>query len=162
MERRFIFRRARPEDAGDIVRLYNSNPCFLERHLGCRAVDGTFVLQEWRQMKKEGFSTTVIADAQTGAAVGFIDCRDSEPVYLSLFLLDAALQGKGLGTELYREFEEMQRRRGRKGIRIDVVDDYEGNLVPFWKRRGFEEGEEITLEWGGKASRARVMYRDLI
>ena len=115
MERRYIFRRARPEDAGDIVRLYNSNPCFLERHLGCRAVDGTFVLQEWRQMKKEGFSTTVIADAQTGAAVGFI-----------------------------------------------VVDDYEGNLVPFWKRRGFEEGEEITLEWGGKASRARVMYRDLI
>ena len=91
MERRYIFRRARPEDAGDIVRLYNSNPCFLERHLGCRAVDGTFVLQEWRQMKKEGFSTTVIADAQTGAAVGFIDCRDSEPVYLSLFLLDAAL-----------------------------------------------------------------------
>ena len=82
MERRYIFRRARPEDAGDIVRLYNSNPCFLERHLGCRAVDGTF--------------------------------------------------------------------------------DYEGNLVPFWKRRGFEEGEEITLEWGGKASRARVMYRDLI
>ena len=162
MERRDIFRRARPEDAGDIVRLYNSNPCFLERHLGCRAVDGTFVLQEWRQMKKEGFSTTVIADAQTGAAVGFIDCRDSEPVYLSLFLLDAALQGKGLGTELYREFEEMQRRRGRKGIRIDVVDDYEGNLVPFWKRRGFEEGEEITLEWGGKASRARVMYRNLI
>ena len=70
--------------------------------MGCRAVDGTFVLQEWRQMKKEGFSTTVIADAQTGAAVGFIDCRDSEPVYLSLFLLDAALQGKGLGTELYR------------------------------------------------------------
>ncbi len=64
--------------------------------MGCRAVDGTFVLQEWRQMKKEGFSTTV------------------------------------------------------------------GNLVPFWKRRGFEEGEEITLEWGGKASRARVMYRDLI
>ena len=104
MERRYIFRRARPEDAGDIVRLYNSNPCFLERHLGCRAVDGTFVLQEWRQMKKEGFSTTVIADAQTGAAVGFIDCRDSEPVYLSLLLLDAALQGKGLGTELYREF----------------------------------------------------------
>ena len=88
--------------------------------------------------------------------------RDSEPVYLSRFLLDAALQGKGLGTELYREFEEMQRRRGRKGIRIDVVDDYEGNLVPFWKRRGFEEGEEITLEWGGKASRARVMYRNLI
>ena len=130
--------------------------------MGCRAVDGTFVLQEWRQMKKEGFSTTVIADAQTGAAVGFIDCRDSEPVYLSLFLLDATLQGKGLGTELYRKFEEMQRRGGRKGIRIDVVDDYEGNLVPFWKRRGFEEGEEITLEWGGKASRARVMYRDLI
>ena len=135
--------------------------------MGCRAVDGTFVLQEWRQMKKEGFSTTVIADAQTGAAVGFIDCRDSEPVYLSLFLLDAALQGKGLGTELYREFEEMQRRiqqeqRKINRLRIDVVDDYEGNLVPFWKRRGFEEGEEITLEWGGKASRARVMYRDLI
>ena len=120
------------------------------------------VIWDAGQWTARSFSTTVIADAQTGAAVGFIDCRDSEPVYLSLFLLDAALQGKGLGTELYREFEEMQRRRGRKGIRIDVVDDYEGNLVPFWKRRGFEEGEEITLEWGGKASRARVMYRDLI
>ncbi|MFQ8832352.1 MAG: hypothetical protein ACLR7U_05425 [Ruthenibacterium lactatiformans] len=54
-----------------------------------------------------------------------------------------------MGTELYREFEEMQRRRGRKGIRIDVVDDYEGNLVPFWKRRGFEEGEKSR--WNGAA-----------
>ncbi|MFR8460658.1 MAG: GNAT family N-acetyltransferase [Ruthenibacterium lactatiformans] len=130
--------------------------------MGCRAVDGTFVLQEWRQMKKEGFSTTVIADAQTGAAVGFIDCRVSEPVYLSLFLLDAALQGKGLGTELYREFEEMQRRRGAKASESTWWTIMKGTLFPFWKRRGFEEGEEITLEWGGKASRARVMYRDLI
>lgn len=162
MKTRYVFRRARPGDAGDIARLYNSNPRFLEHHLACRAVDGTFVLREWEQMEKAGFSTAVIADAQTGAAVGFIDFRDSEPVYLSLFLLDAALHGKGLGTELYRKFEELQRSRKRKGIRIDVVDDYEGNLVPFWKRRGFEEKGEVTLEWDGKVSHACVMYRDLI
>ena len=162
MENRFIFRSAQPGDAGDIVRLYNSNPDFLAHHLGRRAVDGAFVCGEWRQMAELGFSTTVIADVQTGAVVGFIDHRDAEPVYLSLFLLDAALQGKGLGTKLYRRFEEEQRGRGCKGIRIDVVDDYTGNLVPFWKRLGFAEREKTTLEWGGKASHACVMYRNLI
>ena len=53
-------------------------------------------------------------------------------------------------------------RRARPEDAGDIVRLYNSNLVPFWKRRGFEEGEEITLEWGGKASRARVMYRDLI
>ncbi|MFQ9679318.1 MAG: hypothetical protein ACLRZH_03720 [Ruthenibacterium lactatiformans] len=98
-------------------------------------------------MKKEGFSTTVIADAQTGAPLihrlpGF------EPVYLSLFLLDAALQGKGLGTELYREFEEMQRRRAQRHPNRRG-DDYEGNLVPFWKRRALKK--EKKSRWNGAA-----------
>ena len=32
MERRYIFRRARPEDAGDIVRLYNSKDVYKRQH----------------------------------------------------------------------------------------------------------------------------------
>ena len=115
--------------------------------MGCRAVDGTFVLQEWRQMKKEGFSTTVIADAQTGAAVGFIDCRDSEPVYLSLFLLDAALQGKGLGTELYREFEEMQ--RGAKASESTWWTIMKGTLFRFGNGGALKKDKKSR--WNGAA-----------
>lgn len=49
---------------------------------------------------------------------------------------------------------------GKKSIRIDVVNDYQGNVVPFWKKQGFSEKETIMLEWRNKKSNAVVMRKN--
>lgn len=44
-------------------------------------------------------------------------------------------------------------------MRIDVIDDYEGNVVGFWEKQGFILQDRIVLEWGGKKSSACVMKK---
>lgn len=41
------------------------------------------------------------------------------------------------------------------------MNDYQGNVVPFWKRQEFLEKENIKLEWGKKKSNAIVMKKNL-
>ncbi len=56
---------------------------------------------------------------------------------------------------------DYKRKEKRASIRIDVVNDYPGNVVPFWERQGFVKNETITLEWGNKKSNAIVMRKRL-
>lgn len=56
---------------------------------------------------------------------------------------------------------DYKRKEKRASIRIDVVNDYPGNVVPFWEKLGFVENETITLEWGDKKSKAVVMRKSL-
>ncbi len=46
-------------------------------------------------------------------------------------------------------------------IRLDVVDDYEDNVKPFWERLGFYSCERISLDWGNKRSAAQVMKKEI-
>lgn len=112
-------------------------------------------------MKHIGFLSYVIVDKDTEMIRGTIDYRLSEEVYLSLFMLDASLQGKGLGRNLYDCFENEIVKKGTKRVRIDVVNEYEGNVVAFWEKLGFIGEEEVVLEWGNKKSRALVMRKNL-
>ena len=56
---------------------------------------------------------------------------------------------------------DYKRKEKRASIRIDVVNDYPGNVVPFWEKLGFAGNETITLEWGNKKSNAVVMRKSL-
>ena len=68
---------------------------------------------------------------------------------------------RGIGKEIYALFESKMMKEKRVSIRIDVVNDYPGNVVPFWKKLGFVGHENITLEWGDKKSKAIVMRKNL-
>lgn len=59
------------------------------------------------------------------------------------------------------QFEREKIQDGKNSIRIDVVNDYQRNVVPFWKRQGFLEKENVTLAWGKKKSNAVVMKKNL-
>ncbi len=149
------------DDLQTVTDIYNSNPHFLLHHLGQPQVDRGFIEREWQQMRAMGFGCCLAEEPATGQAVGFLDYCEYETVYLSLLMLDARAQGKGLGARCFRHFEQKMARNGRKSIRIDVVNDYPDNALPFWEKQGFTPTDTVTLTWGQKTSRAVVMLKAL-
>ncbi|HBR33209.1 MAG TPA: N-acetyltransferase, partial [Firmicutes bacterium] len=57
----------------------------------------------------------------------------------SLLMVHEAFRGMGYGKEIYDEIEDYSRKHNLKGIRIDVVCEYNGTVLQFWKNRGFKE-----------------------
>ena len=125
------------------------------------SIDEDFVAQEVLTMRKAGFYSSVIVDRENSMVQGVLDYKPEKKVYLSLLMLSADLQGKGEGSDIYSQFEMKMIQDGRDSIRIDVVNDYQDNVVPFWKKHGFLEKEEVMLEWGNKKSGAVVMEKSL-
>ncbi|MBQ6841615.1 MAG: GNAT family N-acetyltransferase, partial [Firmicutes bacterium] len=75
--------------------------------------------------------SAVICDA-AGAVIGVVDYRLGGESYLSLLLLDAEVQGRGVGRAAYTQLEVELRTAGCCRIRIDVVDEDADNVKPFW------------------------------
>ena len=157
------FRRLKT-DAADIeaaVSIYNSNREFLMHHLGIEQVSEKFIANEIREMEEHGFCSNLIVEA--GSGIGVIDymLQDDGYVYLSMLMLDLAVQSCGKGKAIYRFFEEKMLSEGALKIRIDVVDDYEPNVLPFWEKQGFEARRNDVLTWGDKTSSVVVMEKEL-
>ncbi len=158
----YIIRPVTESDVLDITKIYNSNVKFLKNHLGCTVVDEKFIKSEIEQMKLSEFISACIVDFESDKVVGVIDYSIGKTeVYLSVIMIDSSIQGCGLGRSLYSHFESLMKSQAQKVIRIDVVNDYENNLVSFWESLGFVCGKEIVLEWGNKKSEAVVMKKDI-
>lgn len=158
---KYFIRAVHNNDYKRISEIYNSNRRFLFHHLGMNFVDETFVSEEVRTMKKAGFRSCVIVNHDNMSVQGVLDYKPGREAYLSLLMLTAGLQGKGVGSDIYSCFESKMIRDKSNSIRIDVVNDYQDNLVPFWKRFGFLENENVVLNWGNKKSNAVVMRKYL-
>lgn len=143
------------------LRIYNSNPDFLRHHLGQEQISLDFIDEERREAAIHGFGLRLIS-AQ-GRPIGILDYmqRPDGYVYLSLLMLDSSMQKQGLGKRAYHAFEALVRRHGAQRIRIDVVNDYEPNLVPFWQKLGFRGTRSDSLSWGKKRSQILVMEKQL-
>lgn len=155
-------RKATKDDVDKIVEIYNSNSKFLTTHLGVELVDNSFINSEMVQMDAVGFLSCVIINVNTGEIIGVLDYKPDTTVYLSLIMLDSKFHGKGLGTLAYNSFEGDMTRSKKQSIRIDVVNDYAGNVVGFWGKQGFIPQKEIQLKWGSKQSNALVMTKSIL
>lgn len=122
-------------------------------------VDADFISKEVQTMRKVGFRSAVAEE--NGLLRAVLDYRPGKETYLSLIMLPHDLQGKGMGRDIYACFEAQMKEAGCSVVRMDVVNDYPQQLIPFWKKLGFEENENVTLEWGNKVSRAVVMRKQL-
>ena len=155
----YFIRSVYEDDYKSIAAIYNSNRQFLLHHLGVERVDETFAAEEFISMCKVGFHSCVIVDRENSMIQGILDYKPGQEVYLSLIMIAADLQGKGVGCKIYSDFELQMLQAGSTSIRIDVVNDYPDNVVPFWENLGFIEGETVTLDWGNKKSKAVVMRK---
>lgn len=161
MSENYAFIDITENDITEIVRIYNSNPDFLQNHLGLNCVSADFVSSEMLEMRQMGFRATKIIDSVMGKIIGICDFKLGEEVYLSLLMVDGSLQGKGLGREIYSALEELVKGYDGGCVRIDVVDSYSGNAVEFWKKQGFTARERTVLNWNGKKSDALIMKKVL-
>lgn len=76
-----------------------------------------------------------------GAAIGSVQLTDkgAGEVYLGLFCIDPAMQGKGLGRALLTAAEDMARRRFRATKVTMTVIDCRKELIAYYVRRGYRE-----------------------
>lgn len=159
---KYLIRPIQPEDYATSVKIYNSNPQFLLAHLGVDFVERAFIVEEAVHMTRAGFHSCVIVNTEKQAICGVLDYGDGEEVYLSLLVLAAELQGQGAGREIYSLLERTIAVQGTRTIRIDVVNGYPGSAALFWKKLGFRECGEVTLQWGEKRSNAVVMRKKIL
>lgn len=153
-----VLRKAGVQDAARITEIYNSNPLFLQHHLGRCRVDEFFVRNE---MERARFSSFLFVDLPEGDIVGLADVKAGACAYLSLMMLDARLQRTGKGALCYALLEQELRRDGAHRVRIDVVCEYPENAKGFWSKQGFSPAGTTRLLWGGKESEAVVMHKQL-
>lgn len=146
------------DDIEKVLDVYNSNTSFLEKHLGITNVSKEFLTEEIAEMKNIGFTSVAIRNSE-GNIVGICDFKVAEEVYLSLLMIDAKQKRNGLGSRIYCQLEKIFKAEGADRVRVDVVDDYEDNVVAFWKKQGFIHCEKIQLEWNGYTSNAIKMVK---
>lgn len=145
----------------DAIKIYNSNTDFLMHHLGEDHIDESILKSELEEMLAHGFTSNyILVDNEP---IGILDymINGKGYVYLSLMMITKEKQKNGLGTAVYDFFENMVRNSGTQIIRIDVVDDYENNVLPFWEKMGFVIKKRDELTWGNKKSSVAVMEKVL-
>lgn len=156
----YIIDKVKQNDINKIVDIYNSNRNFLYSHMGISSISKDFIFNEIEEMKKMGFISSIIKDNK-GEIVGLCDFKITDEVYLSLLMIDAKVKGNGVGRTIYNQLEKMFKSKNATSIRIDIVYDYEENILGFWRKQGFIYSKKIELEWNGYKSNAIKMYKTI-
>lgn len=148
-------------DLVNIVELYNSNKNFLINHIGMESITITWLINELNIMKKEGFYSCKIIQKSTKDIIGLIDFKIGKETYLSLLMLNGYYRGNGKGKEIFSLLENYIKSKNSSTIRIDVVTNYDENVLNFWSKNGFTITEKITLNWNNKELPAVIMKKIL-
>ncbi|MEG1409938.1 MAG: GNAT family N-acetyltransferase [Terrisporobacter sp.] len=157
----YIIDKVNENDIDKIVDIYNSNEAFLKNHMGISRISQDFILNEIKEMRNAGFTSSIIK-SNTGEIVGICDFKISyKEAYLSLLMIDSKLKGSGLGSKIYNYLEKSFKSKNINNIRIDVVYDYEENVLGFWEKQGFVSCEKIQLEWNKYKSKAIKMNKTI-
>lgn len=146
-------------DIKEILGIYNSNAKFLMNHMDNDKITDQWLIDELKSMDNMGFESYKVVEKNTEKIVGIIDSKIGEETYLSLLMLHTDCQGNSLGCLIYEGFEEYIKTLGSKYIKIDVVVNYDVEIINFWIKRGFEKCKGIVLDWNGKELPAITMKK---
>lgn len=149
------------EDLEDIVEVYNSNTIFLKSHLEIDKVTSKRLYNELEIMKQDDFHSYKIIKKDTNEIVGFIDFKIDNETYLSLLMLHNKYKNKDIGKSIYKILEKYVKSLKSYYIRIDVVTNYDNNVINFWRKNGFNSIKDIKLNWGDKILSAVIMKKKL-
>jgi len=68
---------------------------------------------------------------------------------------------KGFGKLIYQALEQYVKSKNSDHLRIDVVINYDDNVLKFWAKNGFNKIKEVELNWTGKILPAVIMKKYL-
>lgn len=159
--KKFVISEMSEEDINGVLDVYNSNQDFLLSHMDRREISIEWLKKEQEEMKDMNFKTLIVKENINDSIVGFIDFCPMEECYLSLMMVHSLYKNKGYGKEIYEGLENYLRNENLKRIRIDVVNNYDGSVLKFWKNRGFKEIEKVQLQWSDKLLDAIVLKKNL-
>lgn len=145
----------------DILEIYNSNTNFLEVHMSKKSVDVNWIKEEIKTTEESGFHSCKIVLKETEKVIGIIDFSLKKECYLSLIMIHNNYKKMGYGKEIYLGFEKLIKSKKCKSIRIDVVTNYDNNVLEFWRLNGFDVIDNIELNWTGKVLPAVVMKKEI-
>lgn len=149
------------EDLNDVMEVYNSNKDFLLSHMNTHKIDYNWLINELNTMKESRFNSCKIIEKSSGKLIGIIDYKNGQETYLSLLMLHNNYKNKGYGKIIYNKFEQYIKSLNSSGIRIDVVINYDNNVLNFWTKNGFKKIKDIKLNWTGKVLSAVEMKKNL-
>ena len=157
---KYTFHKIEETHVDVVVKIYNSNKTFLQKHMGISGVTKDFIVKEIEEMRNHGFDSLIIKNNR-GEIVGVCDFKIEDEVYLSLLMIDAKLKGNGIGGRVYNQLEKIFKSKKASSVRIDVVYDYEENVLRFWEKQGFVANEKINLYWNGYKLNAIKMCKSI-
>lgn len=152
---------AQIEDAYEIAEVYNSNKKFLMNHIGKDKIDSNWVIKELEDMKKINFYSCKIIEKESNEVAGVLDFKIEKETYLSILILKGDYKNKGIGKLIYGALEKYAKSLGSETMRIDVVTNYDANVLKFWNSNGFIKFKDIKLSWGEKELPAIVMKKEI-
>jgi RimJ/RimL family protein N-acetyltransferase len=100
--------------------------------------------------------------ALVGVAIVVQDLGAKSVWLIALFLIATALQGSGMGSEIYVAFERWMKENGALWIRLSVV---EGNSSAerFWAKHGFSLARKReNVDTGGRLNTICVLVKPLL
>lgn len=148
-------------DLNEILEVYNSNEGFLLNHLNTDRVTEKWMIEELASMREIGFQSCKIVERESGRIMGIMDFKGGEETYLSLLIIHRDFKGKGLGRAIFQAFEMFLKSLKSKGIRIDVVINYDDSVLDFWVGNGFAKYDDVELNWDGRILPAVIMKKYL-
>ncbi len=96
-----------------------------------------------------------------GVPIGFIHASvDEEPAHLHRLYLRPEEQRKGVGSELYSRAEKELKDEGVRLIELEVLSENEKGLS-FYRKKGFEEQEEETVELNNEEVRQKILIKEI-
>lgn len=143
---RYDVRRLGEPDVDGILAIYRENPQFY-RYCEAKPTRAQ-VLSDLRVappgIGQENKYYVGFYDKETPVAV--MDLIDGYPtpeiVYIGFFMMNRALQGRGLGSEIIREVAAYLKQTGRAAIRL-AIDRENPQSTHFWRKNGFRVVKEV-------------------
>ncbi len=146
-------RRLTAEDADAILKLYEGNPQYFEAmHSPATresVLDDLTALPQGKTAEDKFFLGFYDGNALV-AVMDWIDgYPDKRTAFIGLFMVDAAYQGRGVGSAIVRDYLDRFARLGFERVRLGYVETNPQSEA-FWKKNGFAPTGERS-ERGGYA-----------
>lgn len=145
----FIFEKSLPEHVGIEESIANSNPFFNMVSKGKEYFTTEEILEEINNAAKIGAERFILKEGNEPIAVleYLLKNKSDQCTWLGLLQIKKEYQGKGYGTKILLEFEELMKNKQVEKYRIGVIAENEPALR-FWHKHGFQRINSIINEDG--------------